>query len=703
MKCIFRRTLFSVLILGIFLISQMAFAQEKTEQKDPQSTQKTSGDQAAQKAEAETPQKTLPKSSHNLEEITVTGKKIAEPVTSPYAVAESSKLQTNTITSEQIEALHPETVWDVIEQLPGMEVTFQGRQHMEFSNMRGTGNFGIILDGVYVSQIDRILQTLPVDAIESVTVMRDSTALTLGPLTNFGSTTGDSNQGFIIIKTKRAAKLEGGTVASYGSFHTEKEHLYQGSKIGNFDYRVAGTYNNTLGKSNWYNASRNESALLRGGYTRSDLEADVLYYASRGMREFERGLILQPGGTGPVGTLDTSKWKIDPLISNMFAANLSKHWNDTHTTNFSYAYNGIIVTSMTTNFPDGKGQKVTFSDQDSRSQSLSLRHVLTSHNNILKAGGQWNDQVFPAANAPSSASRSDEDLFGLFAQDEYHMLNDRMTVDAGIRVDKELYYDSPVTYRPVNEWSRPVYAYTVGTAFKLIPKLTLTGRYAYTENYQSGYQDSVSKTVLPVEKRSRYEGGVLANLYSFLNPWLTIYYYDTANQKTSTTVGGQSSFIDPSTGDEIDYVTTTNIITRGAEFGSSGEVFKSSTYGTLIYRIQYTYVTTNDLSTNRSMGHNFASGVISYKYKNFDANFSARTVDTHGQSTSPIGTIYYELGGYQRYDANVAYNCKLLNRDTRITLYGRNLGNTHYATRYVTGTYRDPGLQVGVQLAYSFF
>ena len=470
MKGICRRSLFFVLILGIFFVSQTVLAEEKTEQKDPQKTEQISEDQPEQKDQTKTTQSVGQKSSHNLEEITVTGKRIGEPVTSPYAVAESSQLQTEVWTSEEIEALHPETVWDIIEQMPGMEVTYQGRQHMDFSNMRGTGNYGIILDGVYVSQIDRILETLPVDAIESMTIVRDSTALTLGPLTNFGSTTGDSNVGFIIIKTKRAAKkLEGGLVASHGSEHTEKEHLYQGAKIGNFDYRAAGTYNNTLGKTNWYDASRNESLLFRGGYARPDFEGDMLYYASRGMREFERREVLQPGGTAPVGTLDTSKWKIGPLISNMFASNLSKHWNDTHTTTFSYAYNSILVTSMTTNFPDGKGQKVTFSDQDSRSQSLSLRHVVTSQNNILKVGGQWNDQVFPAADAPSSVSRSDEDMFGLYAQDEYHMLNDRLTIDAGIRGDKELYSDSPVTNNPVSEWSRPVYAYTVGTAFKLIP------------------------------------------------------------------------------------------------------------------------------------------------------------------------------------------------------------------------------------------
>jgi hypothetical protein len=31
------------------------------------------------------------------------------------------------------------------------------------------------------------------------------------------------------------------------------------------------------------------------------------------------------------------------------------------------------------------------------------------------------------------------------------------------------------------------------------------------------------------------------------------------------------------------------------------------------------------------------------------------------------------------------------------------LGDKHYATRYVTGAYYDPGRQIGVELAVSFF
>ncbi len=705
MAGILNRFLSIVFILGVLLLSQMVFAQEKTSQTQPiQQTKQTQ--QTGQTEQEQQKEKKEQKSPFNLDEITVAEKRAGEPVTSPYAVPESSKLQTEVWTKEEIEALHPQTVWDVLEQVPGMEVTFQGRQHMDFSNMRGTGNYGLILDGVYVTSLDRILATLPVDAIESMTVVRDATALTLGPLANFGSGHGSSNQGFIVIKTKRAAKLEGGLVAGYGSFNTVKGHLYHGAKIGKFDYRVAGTYNSTDGKTDWYNGSRNNSVLLRGGFTTEAFSADLIYYTSRGMREFQRGEILKPTGNNwsRVGTLDTAMWKIDPMNSDMIAIKLSRPWTDAQTTTFQYAYNRLQVKSVTTNFPEGS-RPVSYSDQDSYGQSVSLRHVMNYRNNTLKLGGQFLQYVSPTGLAPSTGKRVDENMYGVSVCDEYRMFNDKLVIDAGIRVDKKHYANSPVTGRHEDEWAKETYTGSLGFSFKPIAIFTFTGRYAYSENAPAGnFQISPDGSALPPERRSRFEAGLLANIHAIFNPWITGYYYDTDNQKVGATGvdpntgAAVSSYIDPLTGEEIDFVAASNVITKGAEVGVSGYIFKPVTY-----RVQYTYVTTNDESTNDSIAHHLVSAGIGFKYKNAFANISYRYVGAHDRSSSPAGVIYYELGNYSRLDANAGYNFKIFSRDTRITLYGKNLGDSHYATRYVTGAYKDPGIQYGAELAVSFF
>jgi outer membrane receptor protein involved in Fe transport len=105
---------------------------------------------------------------------------------------------------------------------------------------------------------------------------------------------------------------------------------------------------------------------------------------------------------------------------------------------------------------------------------------------------------------------------------------------------------------------------------------------------------------------------------------------------------------------------------------------------------------TNDHATNNSTPHNNASGTLSYKYKKFDVNTSFRHVSTYSHAA------YDERGGYTMWDGNVAYNCKIFDRDTRITFYVRNIGDKAYLTSG-NGDYYDPGRQYGIQLSYSFF
>ncbi len=686
MRGICRRVLLFILMLGTIFMYQTVFAEENVK-------------------------KQAKRDAYDLGEVTVTGKKLREPVTSPYAVPESSQIQTEVITAEDIQDLHPATVWDVFEQIPGMEVSYQGRMHIDFGNIRGSGSYGVILDGVYMPTTTRILAMFPTDTIESMIFVRDATALTLGPSTNFGTSTGASNQGFVVIKTKRSSKLEGGLIGSYGTFDTKKAHFYQGSKTGNFDYRLAATYNSTDGKNDWYNASDNRSFLFRGGYTASAFNADILYYHSRGERQFQRGRIMLPDSKGSyalVGTLDNARWKIDPMTYDTIAVNLSKPWSEMQTTTLQYAYSRLLVHSIQDSFK--KPSKVTERDQDTYNQNAGLQHIVNWRSNTLKVGGQFLAYRSPDGVAPDFGKRFSERMYSLFVHDEHRMLSDKFTIDGGIRVDRKYYVDSNISGAPMHEWADPTYAYALGASYKLSSFLTLTGRYAYTENSIGDYQVSADGSSLPPEKRSRYEVGILANIHASFNPWVTFYYYDTKNQKVRAKgddpykPGVQSvySYIDPATGDEVNIVGASDVQTQGVEIGISGQIFKPFTY-----HLSYSYKTSDDGEINSSMAHHTASTRLSYKHKQAFANLSAVYVsgkEKSARSSSAIwGDAYYDLDDYTRVDANVGYNWKIFGRDTRFTLYGRNLGDKHYATRYVTGAYYDPGRQIGVELAVSFF
>ncbi|MDD2566827.1 MAG: TonB-dependent receptor [Thiovulaceae bacterium] len=60
------------------------------------------------------------------------------------------------------------------------------------------------------------------------------------------------------------------------------------------------------------------------------------------------------------------------------------------------------------------------------------------------------------------------------------------------------------------------------------------------------------------------------------------------------------------------------------------------------------------------------------------------------------------LGDYTRIDANVARNFKWDGVATTVKIYGRNLTNDQYATRYTTGYYYDRGRTLGAEVSFAF-
>jgi len=284
-------------------------------------------------------------------------------------------------------------------------------------------------------------------------------------------------------------------------------------------------------------------------------------------------------------------------------------------------------------------------------------------------------------------------MYSLFAWDQHSLFNKKLIFDGGIRVDKKYFGDNDINGMPLHQWSKEIYTYAAGVAYKPIRMLTLTGRYAYSENTPASYQvDATTRTTLSGERRNRYEGGILANFHPAFNPWVTLFYYDIKNQLTNT-----GYYID-ALGDEVNTYTTTDVKYKGAEFGFSGQLMKS-----LSYNLNYTYVTSDSASNNRSIAHNMASARITHKWKGFDTNLMVRYVSPTNNSSSPAGTQFYNLGDYTRVDANIGYNFKVFERAAKFMVYGQNLGDVHYATRIVSNAlYKDPGRIFGARMTISF-
>ena len=631
-------------------------------------------------------------------------------------------------TAKDIENLHPASLLDVLQQVPGLAVSFQGRQHMDFASMRG-GSFQIILDGVYMSQTDRLLATLPVQLVESMTIVRDSTALSIGPLaallgqTMGGVSNGMANQGFVIIRTKRAAGNDGGFVADGGNFGTALGQVYLGSKTGNWDYRGAYTYYNTEGKDNWNMQARNGSATFHGGYTSSKLTMDFMYYGSRGMRNMEYGEVLSSATFGSctpkatqVGALCPTALNIYKLDGDLFAFNAVRHWNDKNRTVLQYGFDRLSINSGMS----PTHTAIPTNEQDSTEGDFVLKHTYLLKGNALTGGGQWVHYIAPLGSAPvsgSHANRTDQIMARWFAQDDYHLMDNRLVLDGGIRGDKvhNGNYNSTLK-KPSDIWLSTFKTLGFGATYKITPTVNVAARYGLVttpppSNYvfQTSTMTAPSSN-LPNQTQNRGELSSNDNINPHFNPRVSIYIYDTTNGTASASTctspadatppnkKNSSSWLNAS-GNEIDCVSIVgDVKTAGTEVGFSGRLM-----GPFSYSTGYGYVGTDNTAVNKTMSHNFVNAQLNYHQKNWFGNFSMVYVGPLWSSASPGGTYYGELANYSRLDGNAGYNFMLFGKQMSFTAYERNLNDNNYATRYVTGAYRDPGRQYGVELAGKVF
>ena len=626
-------------------------------------------------------------------------------------------------TAKDIEALHSASLLDVLQQVPGVAVSFQGRQHMDFGSMRG-GSFQVILDGVYMSQTDRLLATLPVQLVESMTIVRDSTALSIGPLATLsgqtmgGVSNGIANQGFVIIRTKRAAELEAGIVSSGGNLGTALGHTYVGSKSGNWDYRGAYTYYNTEGKDSWNMQARNGSAVFHGGYTSSRLSADFLYYGSRGMRNMEYGEVLTsstfssctPKAT-QVGALCPTTMNIYKLDGDLFAMNVVRPWGDHNRTILQYGFDRLTVNAGMS----PAHTAIATNEQDSTEANLVLKHTYLLKGNAITGGGQFMKYIAPLGSAPTSgvaADRTDDAMIGWFVQDEYPLLNHRLILDGGVRGDKTHNGNYNSTLKAESdEWSSTFRTLAFGASYKLTPKVNVSARYGLVDSPSASnyvFQASTMaapSSALPNQTQNRGELSTNASLNPHFIPRVSVYLYDTSNStasaSTCTNPSGkknQSSWLNAS-GNEIDCVSLAgDVKTAGTEVGFSGRLV-----GPFNYSAGYGYVGTDNTAVNKTMSHNFVNAGLQYHQRNWFGNFSMVYVGPLWSSSSPGGTYYGELANYSRVDGNCGYNFKMFDRQMTFTAYERNMNNSNYATRYVTGAYRDPGRQYGIELAARLF
>jgi iron complex outermembrane recepter protein len=654
--------------------------------------------------------------SKSLDPVIVSASEIVErddiklsSTTNLYRIEETAQFGTQVLTQKEIDAYAPKDVFDLLGKATGVELTYQGRRSPFSLEIRGGGNITYILDGAILpSSTSRILQYIPLIAIEEIQIIRGSTALSLAPSIGIGASNSGSGQniGFIVIRTKQPKKTEG-LLTTYmekalSQATANGESLYVGTRLGSTASGLSGYIGGVVSRyerpseDSWFDGSDAESGMINGGIEIGRFTLNMMGFKSSGRWEFQRGVTLS-------GALDNSKWYYDPLKTSVFSTDMSMQWDESQTTLFSLFKTDYEQNEINENFANATRSTRRYDEQ---TDGYSLRHNARFGDTLIQLGGQITNSEGFGPNLSSTYNRYDTTITGYSASIEQKLFNGKVILDGGYRRDVKHINNSSLSAAKDTANNdvdmAPAEVIALGALWKISDMFALNGRYFDGTEGTSGDFDLKTQngSALHDEKQKRLELSFDANIAPYFRPMLTWFDIDAKNQKTATT----TTYTDAS-GNIYYYYSEADAHRRGIEVAVKGDIAKGTNY-----QLSWTHMLSNDTTTNGvtadaigySSPEDGVSAILSHSWDDYRANLSYKYASGWQTSASPVGTLYADLGDYQRLDANVAKDFKLNGYTLTSKLYGRNLSNDHYATRYVTGYYYDRGRTLGLELSMAF-
>lgn len=623
-----------------------------------------------------------------------------------------------TFTQQDIEALRPRDVFDLLETTLGMNVTRQGSRVNNFSSNRG-GNVGFLVDGVYLTgtAVQRVVGDIPVGAIESIQFIRDASVLSILPVMGFGSRVSTPIQGVVVINTIRPSGTEDKTRlrASYASYDTWKGSGSFRQSWADGRLQLGGGYqrSESEGKSDWNMAYQTDTYTLNGGWKDSAFMAMASLYINRGEREIQRyiGVINDPNlSTLAKGELDSTLWKYDPRDTHVVALNLARYWNDRHTTALTYGRSKVDGERWTS------PTATTGSYFEDWSTDLNLSHTIAGERNTFKAGAQrigWYQ-------ANEGGSGRQEEIYGLFLTDEYR-ITPAWVIDGSLRADQkhiskggDKYTSDGSTIQLSNDtWTDKGYLLALGSAWQIDSVWRVNGRYAWSSTPTPDTLATLNDASLPAERLHRLELGVNANLHPALNAAFTPFYYRVKDAKVAMSNANNITVYNPDTDayENLSVYTTADAVTRkGFELSLSGRFagnLLSYELGWSRFKDDSVKLGTNNVETPK----NRYTARLNAQYGPWNGSLSALRVAEYCHFYSAtFGSTCLTVPAFTTVNLNVS---RKFNHGITLAVYGQNLTDEQYYTRHKTGAgagawdkstgaFTDVGATYGIELGVEF-
>ncbi len=591
----------------------------------------------------------------------------------PLTLPAASATLVDQIDRETIERLPVTNSFDLVDYANGVFSQFQGRKIPFFANVRGDQSLGIIVDGVYLPShiASRILTDLPLSAIERVSVVRDSTALNLGPLTA-------DNGGFLVIETRRHDAFGAELRAGAENFGRGFADINVGTRKGAFDGTATLAVDHRDGRDGWNQGYANHGAYLRGGWQGRATRVQATLFVDDSSREVQRST----PDSNP--RIYNARWEQDPIRSIVGGLTVHHRWSDHQQTvlRYSQAYNRTDLEQRSWSDPDFFNVDKT----QYRFRNLSAVHTITGTNRSLRFGLSENRHVTPTGMLYYHGWEKDEQVLGGFVQGEMRIGD--WHLDAGLRRDKH-YHD--VGYEQVgrqrsrieDESDPALDALSLGARRDIGETRTVTARLLYSEQNQDDFETSSGES-LDQEQRLNYELGYQARVSSLFVPRATIYWHNLKNARFVADVR-------PEYDNSGNLIESHNVYAASDRSLYGTELQVRGASGRLSYTVNYSYARSDDDDADERTPHHRASAHGTYAFGQWSATVGGRYLDEFlSGNKAGMG----EAGGFTVVDASLDYRIPRGDREHHVTVYGRNLGDREYESMY---TFANEGAVYGIQ------
>jgi outer membrane cobalamin receptor len=608
----------------------------------------------------------------------------------PYRVAPSSRTSVQTLTADDIAAANPRDVFDLLGHAVGVVPLYQGRKVPVHLQIRGESNFAYIIDGAYVERDTgaRILGSLPVSAIERVEIVRDATALTLGPMVNFASPSGAANDGFIVIRTRKPPRTGGQAKAlaeSNDTYALEAGAAWRGEQGGYL--AAAGRTHDTDGPSDAHAARNGDTVLAQAGFADERLSVDLLAYRDHGSIELQRA--DASGGA----VMADQKWAFEPIETTLFALNAALPWNSEQTTLLAVSRNQLTATLRQASFTSSA---FSLHDNEETTSGASLRHSWRRGGTLLQAGLQYNHWRTPTGQLFYEFNPRDEEMTSGFLQAEQKLLGDTLVLDGAVRSDRKkiiLGVDSYGHFAAYNgsairDRTLPAADFlSLGASWRVRPSWLLNARFAHgTQSAGIGVRTEPGVT-LGEEIQRKYE---LAAVYSgwaaYFTPQFTLFHTEVENYK---------------------YPTRFDAATQQAVFGQTDARktgFELQAHGRLgedtRWHAGWTHMAHNRMVDDhgRTAPRDQAVLDATQAWGRWELRGALQYVSAFA-SSFPTGQAFRKIGDFTRLDLSAAWHLQLGALPATLVFYGRNVTDKRYRTQV---GFEEPGATWGFSAQVTF-